>query len=54
MVNSPEKTKNKEWEEQIQLTREQHQKCFNVPHASLGTDHYKQAYKKALKNTPSI
>jgi len=46
------KALNKEWEKQIETIRDQHQKMFNVPYASLGTDHYKQAYKTALKIVP--
>lgn len=41
-----------EFKKQIELIREQHQKWFNVPYASLGIDYYKQAYKRASKITP--
>lgn len=44
---------NSEWEKQIEIIRERHQVYFNVPYSSLGTDHYKQAYKVALKLTPT-
>lgn len=46
------KSLNEEWEKQIEIIREQHQRIYNIPYASLGTDYYKQAYKTALKNTP--
>jgi len=44
------KALNKEWENQIGIMEEQHKRVYNVSNASLGTDHYKKAYKLALKN----
>ena len=37
-----------EWDNQATIIQEQHKKRYNVEYASLGTDHYKLAWRKAV------